>query len=240
MSGRRHVLLASLLLAHACSGDAPNSREPVASAAGTSAQPPAAGSAADAAIPMFGDMPVEVIDLPDEDGGALPLPTNAAAKPPADPSITFEWSESQPVGTACEPGEYTGTFTCTMTLQDELAQLLGVMFELNGPMRLTLERSMNGEFLEIKDGQFDAVVEELIGAHASLTGKLDCRTNRFEAQLFDGVWTVGDPAMPLFPGGALEGTLAGTYQDNALAGTWSISDPALGACVGTWDVDGMR
>jgi hypothetical protein len=231
----RHCLLAGgLLLSHACSADQPARALPPA--AGSTAQSSAAGSSAGAGLPMFSEPPGDtLVQLPDEDGGALPLPTNAAAKPPADPRITFEWTESQPVGTACQPGQYTGTFSCTLTFDDQLAQLFGFMSELTGPVTLTLERSMDGEFLEITDGRFDAVVESFVGASASLHGRLDCRTNHFEAVLFDGVWVIGDPAMPFLPGGALEGQLMGTYQDSALSGMWTLQDPALGKCVGSWN-----
>jgi hypothetical protein len=236
MWARRVLFVGWLLLPLACNADAPNTRELPPPVAGASAPPSAAGPSADGLPTGFGEMPTDtLVDLPDEDAGTLPLPTNAAAKPPADPGITFEWTESQPIGTTCEPGEYTGTFSCTLTLQDELAQLLGFTTVLTGPVTLTLQRSMDGEFLEIADGQFDAVVESIIGAHASLRGKLDCRTSQFEAELFDGVWVVGDPAMPFLPGGTLEGHILGTYQDSTLSGMWTIADPALGECVGNWD-----
>lgn len=225
-------------LAYACSSEPPARAAPATPPPNT--QPPAvAGSHADDGVLPIPDMPIDVIDLPDEDGGALPLPTNAPPKPPADPKITFEWTETQPLDSMCQAGQYTGTFTCTFALTDEVAMMLGFAIELTGPVTFTLERSMNGEFLEISQGQFEAVANGFIGARAMLHGKLDCRTNHFEATLSDGMWAFGDPAAPLIPGGMLEGLITGSYQSSALSGMWSIGDPMLGNCDGTWNVSLM-
>ena len=44
----------------------------------------------------------------------------------------------------------------------------------------------------------------------------------------------------VFPGGSLEGVITGSAQSRELTGMWSISDPALGACVGTWSASLMQ
>lgn len=227
------------ILTHACSSDSPARETPPTLPPPPAAQPSAAGSRAAEAPPPIPDMPIDVIDLPDEDGGTLPLPTNAPPKPPADPNITFDWTETQPQSAQCQPGQYTGTFMCTFALTDEVAMMLGFAVELTGPVTFKLERSMNGEFLEITQGQFEAVANGFVGARAMLHGKLDCRTNHFEATLSDGLWAFGDPAAPLLPGGTLEGLISGSYLDSALSGMWSIGDPALGNCDGTWEVSQM-
>jgi len=226
------------VLAHACSSDS-QKREIPATPPPITSQPAVAGARADNGVLPIPDMPIEVIDLPDEDKNTLPLPTNAPPKPPADPKITFDWTETKPADSTCQPGQYTGTFTCTFALTDEVAMMLGFAIELMGPVTFTLERSMNGEFLEITQGQFEAVANGFVGARAMLHGKLDCRTNHFEATLSDGLWAFGDPAAPLIPGGMLEGLISGSYQSNALAGMWSIGDPMLGDCDGTWNVSWM-
>ncbi|HKP56943.1 MAG TPA: hypothetical protein VJV78_09495 [Polyangiales bacterium] len=239
MCRRRDALVGlTCLWLGACAGDEIAARQQPGSAAGASAQPPAAGdsagSSAGGLVPGVTDAGSTMVVLPDDDGGAVTLPSSQAKKPPADPKITFDWTESQPSTLSCEPGEYVGKFSCVFTLDDEVAALLGGTVQLEGDLRLTLVRSMNGEFLEITDGRFEAVAASIIGARAMLSGKLDCRTNRFQASLSDGLWAVGDPAMPVLPGGMLEGDITGMYRDRMLSGEWTLGDPMLGDCVGTW------
>jgi hypothetical protein len=54
----------------------------------------------------------------------------------------------------------------------------------------------------------------------------------------DGAWALGDPAMPLLPGGMLTGDLTGMYDgtQRTLSGVWTIGDPSVGTCAGTWTV----
>jgi hypothetical protein len=179
---------------------------------------------------------VTLIPLPDEDAGTLSLP--AMAKRPADPNITFDWKETLPGTDACSPGRYVGTFSCTFVLTGQAAQLAPNNIMLTGPLTLTLMKSANGEFLEISDGEFAAIAVAVIGARASLQGKLDCATDRFTATLHDGAWALGDPAMPLLPGGTLNGDLTGMYDgmQRTLSGVWTIGDPSVGTCMGTWTV----
>jgi hypothetical protein len=238
MFAHRDSLVGLLLLSlSACAGDASEARQ-TQTTAGAAAQPAAAGAAAgtksDGLLPGLPDAGNTLVVLPDDDGGALILPSSQAKKPPADPNITFDWTESQPSAASCEPGEYRGMFSCVFTLNDQQPALFGNTTPLQGEVRLTLVRSMSGEFLEISEGKFEAVASAVIGARAMLTGKLDCRTNRFEAMLMNGLWAFGDPAAPLIPGGVLAGTILGMYQDRRLSGEWTLGDPMLGDCVGTW------
>ena len=230
------ALIGLSLLLSACAGDAIEARQaPIT--AGAPAPPMAAsgagGSQAGGLIPGLSDAGTGMITLPDDDGGVT-LPSSEAKKPPADPKITFDWPESQPNKLSCEPGEYVGKFSCLFTLDNEWGQLFGGMAQLEGEVRLTLVRSMSGEFLEIANGQFEALASSVIGARAMLVGKLDCRTQRFEASLMNGLWAFGDPTNPLFPGGMLEGDIMGMYQDRKLSGEWTLGDPLQGDCVGTW------
>jgi hypothetical protein len=103
---------------------------------------------------------------------------------------------------------------------------------------LTFEQSADGEFLEITDGDFAAVANLVIGARAQIRGRLDCNTLMLNAMAVDGQWAIGDPDLPLLPGGGLEGQITGTLDPatGTLAGEWTFGDPAFGSCPGTWSV----
>ncbi|MFI5308472.1 MAG: hypothetical protein ACHQ53_14030 [Polyangiales bacterium] len=167
--------------------------------------------------------------------GSAALPSAAAAKQPLDPKANFDWPETASGGGAiCQEGTYTGTFDCLFT--DPSGVIPDV--ELMGPVSLTFTKSMDGEFLVITDGAFEAVGNDLIGGKAKITGKLDCSSLTLTAMAVDGEWTIGDPNAPLLPGGGLEGDITGTLDPTTgtLSGRWSFADPQLGACPGTWSV----
>jgi hypothetical protein len=110
--------------------------------------------------------------------------------------------------------------------------------ELTGPVSLTFTKSMDGEFLEISNGLFEAVANLFIGARAKIEGKLDCNTLMLQAMAVDGMWAVGDPNDPVVPGGGLTGDITGTLDPatGTLSGAWTFGDPAIGNCPGTWSV----
>lgn len=134
----------------------------------------------------------------------------------------------------CKAGTYVGTFTCVFT--DAPTGL--IMIELMGPVSLTFVKSMDGEFLEISNGEFNAVANLVIGARAKIQGKLDCNTLTLDATAVDGAWAIGDPTLPLIPGGVLEGQITGTLDPSTgqLMGQWTFGDPTTGVCPGTWSV----
>jgi hypothetical protein len=179
------------------------------------------GSAASAAAPTSPAMP------------ATPAHT-FQPKPSLDPNADFSWPETVPGGGKCQEGTYTGTFDCTFTDPNGLIPDV----ELSGPVTLTFMKSMDGEFLEITDGQFEALGNDLIGGKAKITGKLDCSSLMLAAMAVDGEWTIGDPNAPLIPGGGLTGDIMGTLDpaSGSLSGQWNFSDPDLGGCPGTWTV----
>jgi hypothetical protein len=156
--------------------------------------------------------------------------------PTLDPNASFDWPESSPSSSAnrCQGGTYTGMFDCTFT--DPSGVIASV--ELSGPVSLTFSKSMDGEFLEITQGDFEAVGNLFIGGKAKIQGKLDCNTLMLDAMAVDGAWAIGDPNAPLVPGGGLEGQITGKLDPttNTLSGMWSFADPSLGACPGTWSV----
>jgi hypothetical protein len=170
---------------------------------------------------------------------AAPPPTpTTVAKPNAnlDPNLTFDWPETPPGGggSNCQPGTYTGTFDCTFSDPSGLIPDI----ELTGPVSLTFSQSMDGEFLEISQGDFQAVANDVIGAQAKIVGKLDCNSLMLVAMAMDGMWSIGDPNDPVIPGGGLEGDITGTLDPatGTLSGQWNFGDPNVGACPGTWSV----
>jgi hypothetical protein len=159
---------------------------------------------------------------------------------PPDPKITFDWQETTPGQNACQPGTYSGTFTCDYTGP-------GIdpanPFVATGPVVFTLQKSQNGEFLEITDGHIQGLADEIFDFHATLNGQLDCSTNMLAGMAVDGMYGLGDAnALPV---GAFQGTLGGTLDRTSvtLSGDWNmmITDGlgADGACVGPWTATWM-
>ena len=155
------------------------------------------------------------------------------AMTPPDPNVTFEWTATLPGGGDCEPGRYTGTFTCNYVLTggDPTMPLVVV----TGPIVMTLERSQDGEFLEISDGKLEGIAMLIIGFRAQLTGRLDCATGKLEATATNGIYGFGDPAV--FPAGMFMGTLGGMLDTTTaqLAGSWDLAVAGGGgSCIGPW------
>jgi hypothetical protein len=202
----------------AASGGSAPSDNPIPNWNGASSTPAAAASSPTRPIPL------------DDDAGTT-------SGEMLDPSVRFEWPESSTATGSndnCKAGSYVGTFTCVFT--DSSSGL--IMIELTGPVSLTFVKSMDGEFLEISNGEFSALANLVIGARAKIQGKLDCNTLRLDAVAVDGQWAIGDPTLPLVPGGELEGQISGSLDPNTgqLSGQWTFGDPAIGSCPGTWSV----
>jgi hypothetical protein len=156
-------------------------------------------------------------------------------RPELDDSAEFDWPETPPGGGGdCEAGTYIGTFGCTFTDNSGF----GIVIELTGPVSLTFVKSQDGEFLEITDGDFEAVANLFVGARAQIQGRLDCSSHMLDAMAVNGEWAIGDPDFPLIPGGTLEGAITGTLDPSTgtLQGQWTFGDPTFGACPGTWSV----
>jgi len=164
--------------------------------------------------------------------------TSAGSLPPPDPSVTFDWPATLPGGDdGCRPGHYDGTFSCEYRLAPTDVDPIVVV---EGPISLTLERSQDGEFLEISDGQLEGIAQLIIGFRSKLSGKLDCATHELTADAVDGLYGFGDPAA--LPFGAFAGTLTGTLDatTGALEGEWDLGVDASaggGACVGPWQAN---
>jgi hypothetical protein len=168
--------------------------------------------------------------------------TSGAAGYPYDPSVSFDWPSTTPMTGKCQPGTYSGQFSCDV---DE--GFLGKV-TYSGPVSFTLTASAAGEFLEITNGMLKGTGNG-IPFMGDLVGKLDCATNAFTATTSNGTATILIFATPV--GGALDGHLDRLTQ--TLSGTWTLG-PDLGAagtggaagaggaatmtfgCTGTWSV----
>jgi hypothetical protein len=222
----------ALVLAVACDSDAPASRTPTPGAprsgAGAPTQLPAAGAAG------------TTMTIPN----AEPEPT--APKPPSLPAgmfmpkadldrdAGFDWEETVPGAGGCQPGTYTGTFTCAFVPLGAPPEF--EPYPLTGPVSFTLEPSMDGEFLVIANGELEAIAEVIFGLRSKLAGKLDCNTLVLDAMAVEGRWALGDPNDSFLQGGLFEGELAGSLNPQTLqmTGTWALEDEAFGKCDGDW------
>lgn len=163
----------------------------------------------------------------------------ATPRVPLDPKAVFEWPETRPgSGETCQPGTYTGTFSCTVnggTFLGLPAPPDGAGLLVIGPVTLELERSMDGEFLEIEEGRLEGLALASWGFVAELEGRLDCSTLKFEAKASSGVYGLGLPIGVEV--GNFGGTLSGALDDRSLelSGRWALVD-ALGTmgCDGPW------
>lgn len=153
---------------------------------------------------------------------------------PPDPKITFDWQDTQPGQGKCQPGTYSGTFTCYYLTMGDTDPNDAI--EITGPVVFTLTQSQNGEFLEVSDGHLDGLAALVFGFSAKLSGKLDCSTNMLDAMAVDGMYGFGDPmALPV---GGFEGGLKGTLDRSTLTltGQWALSVTSgySGECDGPW------
>jgi hypothetical protein len=152
-----------------------------------------------------------------------------AQMPPPDPNLTFEWEQTRPGAGECQPGRYSGTFSCLYMAAPGFDPI-----EVTGPVDLVLERSQNGEFLEITDGRLEGLAQLVFGFTAQLAGRLDCATDELQAEAVNGVYGFGDPNV--LPFGMFAGALSGTLNRSlvALDGDWDLTVAGGGACVGPW------
>jgi hypothetical protein len=233
-----------------CGADASGSRgdPPAASRAGSGGQP--AGSAGGGALPhdlgnagignagagsaatgnAGGDAEAPV-------GGADPGTFTPSAM--LDPNVTFDWPEAEEGG-KCEPGTYTGSFSCAYNVDPTQVDPLFAPppdLQVTGPITLTFQRSENGEFLELANARIDGAAMDIIGFGADLSGRLDCATMQLTAEVTGGQFGFGQPILLQF--GEVYGTLSGMLdgKTGTLTGEWSLSpgaDMSAGTCKGPW------
>lgn len=172
---------------------------------------------------------------PDQAGGATggsgPVSvSNVDASVPYDPSVQFDWPETMAQAGSCEPGTYTGQFTCELSFIPGLPPT-----QVTGPVTFTLQPSANGEFLEIKNGRLDATANGTIAFGCDLVGKLDCATRTFTASAQNGTYGTAPFGGTFF--GDMSGVLDGVTH--TLSGQWALTAgtmamPQAAPCKGPW------
>jgi hypothetical protein len=160
-------------------------------------------------------------------GGATGFQDAGSSTPVYDPSVHFDWPEYDGNAGGCVAGTYVGTFECKY---DDPTNPFASNIDVTGPVAFTLAESQSGEFLEIEDGKLDGTAVLIIQFTGPLQGKLDCSTNRFDAQVVNGTSLAGPFA------GTLSGKLDRVAQ--RLSGEWNLSITTMpsGACKGPWSV----
>lgn len=156
-------------------------------------------------------------------GTAMPPPRDASS------DISFDWPEGTTGKNPCKAGVYQGNFACSYSPGDA-----GVgLFPVSGPISLKMVQSQNGEFLEVREGLLDGTANIFFTFRADITGKLDCKTQKFDGKLEHGVYSGF-----LIINGTFQGPLSSDYDRIASQfsnGAWSlVVDMGNGGCNGTW------
>jgi hypothetical protein len=146
-----------------------------------------------------------------------------------DPNL-FSWPEANPdagPGDRCKAGHYVGTYSCTVKLND------AGLYDLNGPVDLSLAQAQSGEFLSVSGGTLKSTAAGL-DLNATLVGQLSCQSGAFS-----GVLQNGQLSFLGFPSGTFGGTLKATFVTDGpkLDGTWTLTGagPYAGyKCTGPW------
>jgi hypothetical protein len=156
--------------------------------------------------------------------GAIPPPMRDASA-----DVGFDWPEGDGGKNPCKPGVYQGSFACTYSPGDA-----GVgLFPVSGPISLKMVQSSQGEFLEVREGLLDGTANIFFTFRANISGKLDCKTSRFDGKLEKGVYSGF-----LVINGTFQGPLSSDYDrigSQFSNGVWSLAvDMGNGGCNGNW------
>ena len=233
-------LLCSALSA-ACSADPQTAGTRAPGAPSSSGAGSGTSAGAGAVDGTAGSAPGAIPQSPRQPPPTAPKPSALPAgmfmpKPELDRDVQFDWEETVPGASACQPGTYEGTFACAFFPLGTMPDAGVEPFPVDGPISLTLEPSKDGEFLVIANGEFSALALGVFGMRAELMGTLDCHTLALDARAVNGAWAFGDPANSLLQGGTFDGDFDGTLdgQSLVLTGNWALTDPAFGTCDGPW------
>ena len=164
-------------------------------------------------------LPPPLMEVPfddDEDGGPRP-------DPGLDPTAEFPWTQTLPGAGTCRSGRYAGAFDCIVT-----GELTGWPLSVTGELAFTLTGSAEQQILTVEEGSLQG---PFLSA-STITGKLDCTSDRFDALSTDGV--VGNP---LFPD-AFASFLMGTFNDQTLSikGAFTTVNDDGQQCKGSFNV----
>ena len=98
---------------------------------------------------------------------------------------------------------------------------------------LKMVQSLQGEFLEVREGLLDGTANVFFTFRADISGRLNCRTSKFDGQLEHGVYSGF-----LVVNGTFQGPLSSDYDRAASQfsnGVWTLAvDMGNGGCNGTW------
>lgn len=169
-----------------------------------------------------------------------PSPSGMTSSPsplgnPGDPSVTppgnlradivFDWQRSEASSGSCEPGNYDGTFvglySSGLTFVNAPIPVFALGTGLTPGLNFTLEQTADGETLRIANGKMTGTADGLFPFNGSITGTLNCSTNRFEAVL-DGYYSLGVDGVGKFH---FKGPLLAVYDPathTMTSGTWEV------------------
>lgn len=158
--------------------------------------------------------------------------------------IVFDWPRTEPPPGSCEPGEYDGTFVglyaSALTWVNAPIPVFALGTGLTPGLHFTLEQSADRETLTIANGKMSGTADGLFPFNGSITGTLNCKTNRFEAEL-DGYYSLGLDGIGKYH---FKGPLLARYDPithTMQEGTWKVIEydppptlPGAGG-EGTWE-----
>jgi hypothetical protein len=184
-----------------------------------------------------------------ESGGSFPSGDDATDDSTTTLDAPFSFSSDAPfislgdsgtfnAGSACKPGDYSGTFMCAYQYLNPTADSgdASSLFNLMvmGPVTLTLTQGSgaNGEsFLSVTGGSVSGTtVGGSIGFTAQMAGQLDCATGQFQGELVNGKWS-GTGANPLNLNGMFQVSFDAAYDNKNYRFVNGVSG---GGCIGTW------
>lgn len=151
--------------------------------------------------------------------------TGSTASSSTGPDVTFDWPESTG---PCRDGHYVGAFECMYIYQG------GAPIPVNGSVDFFLQKTMNGEFLDIGNGLLQSVTNGVFLMTADIQGKVDCGLKHFDGALVNGKYSGF-----VIINGTFDGPISADYDAQAAAfvnGYWELHETSssFGTCTGTW------
>jgi hypothetical protein len=158
--------------------------------------------------------------------------------------ITFDWPRSAPASGSCEPGNYEGTFVglyaSGLTFVNAPIPVFALGTGLTPGLNFTLEQTADGETLRIANGKMTGTADGAFPFNGTITGTLNCKTNKFDA-ILDGYYSLGVDGVGEW---RFKGPLLAMYDRNThsmVGGTWDVTEydppPVFDGAggEGTWD-----
>src|SRR5262249_3578356 len=110
----------------------------------------------------------------------------------------------------------------------------GAPIPVNGSVDFSLQKTMNGEFLDIGNGHLQASANIVFVMTADIQGKLDCGQKHFDGALKNGMYSGLFIINGLF-GGPFSADYDGA-KSAFVNGKWELHEltNSFGKCTGTW------